>query len=120
MILDPTPNRGSRSRKSVFSGAWSWAVKWPRNARIPLGHRFPSSQLDVVGTQPCPCGHHGDRRHECYCSPLQVENYRRRLSSSAQTLLDGAGRVQMARLSRARPPDWALQGPASQKSQSPV
>ncbi len=30
--------------------------------------------------KPCRCGHQGDRRHECYCSPLQVENYRRRVS----------------------------------------
>jgi magnesium chelatase family protein len=42
--------------------------------------RFPSRLQLVAATNPCPCGHAGDRRTACRCSPGAVERYRRRLS----------------------------------------
>jgi magnesium chelatase family protein len=42
--------------------------------------RFPSRFQLVAATNPCPCGHAGDARTACRCSPSAVERYRRRLS----------------------------------------
>ncbi|MDH3730022.1 MAG: YifB family Mg chelatase-like AAA ATPase [Acidimicrobiia bacterium] len=42
--------------------------------------RFPSQLQLVAATNPCPCGHSGDARTACRCSPGAVERYRRRLS----------------------------------------
>ena len=42
--------------------------------------RFPSQMQLVAASNPCPCGHAGDNRVPCRCSPRAVERYRRRLS----------------------------------------
>ncbi|MCP4200721.1 MAG: YifB family Mg chelatase-like AAA ATPase [bacterium] len=49
---------------------------------------FPARFALLAAMNPCPCGHHGDRRNECYCSPLQVENYRRRVSGPLLDRID--------------------------------
>lgn len=41
---------------------------------------FPSVFMLVGAMNPCPCGYLGDARRECVCTPMQVENYRSRLS----------------------------------------
>jgi magnesium chelatase family protein len=42
--------------------------------------RFPSAVMLVLATNPCPCGHLGDPRHACRCTPAQVRAYQQRLS----------------------------------------
>jgi magnesium chelatase family protein len=37
---------------------------------------------------PCPCGHHGDLRRECRCTPAQVQKYRSRLSGPLLDRID--------------------------------
>ncbi len=49
---------------------------------------FPARFALLAAMNPCPCGHQGDRRHECYCSPLQVETYRRRVSGPLLDRID--------------------------------
>jgi magnesium chelatase family protein len=39
-------------------------------------------------TRPCPCGHHGDPRGRCRCSPDQVARYRGRLSGPLLDRID--------------------------------
>lgn len=49
---------------------------------------FPARFALLAAMNPCPCGHQGDRRNECSCSPLQVENYRRRVSGPLLDRID--------------------------------
>ena len=49
---------------------------------------FPARFSLLAAMNPCPCGHHGDRRNECHCSPLQVDNYRRRVSGPLLDRID--------------------------------
>jgi magnesium chelatase family protein len=41
---------------------------------------FPSSVMLVLAMNPCPCGHRGDPRRPCRCTPAQVRAYQQRLS----------------------------------------
>ena len=41
-----------------------------------------------MGTQPCKCGHLGDPRVECRCSPNEVERYRNRISGPLLDRID--------------------------------
>lgn len=41
-----------------------------------------------MGTQPCRCGHLGDPRNECRCSPAEVERYRGRVSGPLLDRID--------------------------------
>jgi magnesium chelatase family protein len=41
---------------------------------------FPASFLLVASMNPCPCGYLGDTRHQCKCSPTQIERYMGRIS----------------------------------------
>jgi magnesium chelatase family protein len=37
---------------------------------------------------PCPCGYLGDARHECRCSPVQIQRYRARISGPLLDRID--------------------------------
>ena len=41
---------------------------------------FPSDVQLIAATNPCPCGHSGDRTKACACTPRTAERYRARLS----------------------------------------
>ncbi len=41
---------------------------------------FPSSVMLILAMNPCPCGHRGDPRRSCRCTPAQVRAYQQRLS----------------------------------------
>jgi magnesium chelatase family protein len=49
---------------------------------------FPARFTLVGAMNPCPCGYHGDERHPCRCTPLQVERYRARLSGPLRDRID--------------------------------
>jgi magnesium chelatase family protein len=49
-------------------------------ARARSRARFPARPLVVAASNPCPCGHHGDGRGRCACSPEAVRRYLGRLS----------------------------------------
>ncbi len=42
----------------------------------------------VAAMNPCPCGYLGDTRHECRCSPTQVQRYRARISGPLLDRID--------------------------------
>ena len=50
--------------------------------------RYPSRFMLVAAMNPCPCGYLGDTRHECLCTPRQVERYRARLSGPLLDRID--------------------------------
>ncbi len=49
-------------------------------ARKGMSVVFPCRVQLIAATNPCPCGHRGDARTACRCSPPAVERYRSRLS----------------------------------------
>jgi magnesium chelatase family protein len=54
---------------------------------------FPTRFSLVAATNPCPCGHAGDDRHECACPPAVVQRYRTRLSGPLIDRIDIVVRV---------------------------
>jgi len=49
---------------------------------------FPASFLLVASMNPCPCGYLGDTRHQCKCSPMQIERYMGRISGPLLDRID--------------------------------
>src|SRR3954463_5066805 len=42
----------------------------------------------VAAMNPCPCGYLGDSKHECRCTPTQVQRYRARISGPLLDRID--------------------------------
>jgi magnesium chelatase family protein len=49
---------------------------------------FPAEFMLVAAMNPCPCGHYGDAKRECRCTPVQVQRYRNRLSGPLLDRID--------------------------------
>jgi magnesium chelatase family protein len=49
-------------------------------SRASAALTFPANFMLVVAMNPCPCGHRGDAKKPCRCSPLDVKRYRKRIS----------------------------------------
>jgi magnesium chelatase family protein len=49
---------------------------------------FPARFALLAAMNPCPCGHLGDPRHDCRCSPPLVERYRGRISGPLLDRID--------------------------------
>ncbi len=49
---------------------------------------FPSRFMLVAAMNPCPCGFLGDPKHDCSCSPRQIESYRQRISGPLLDRID--------------------------------
>jgi len=41
---------------------------------------FPAKFILVAAMNPCPCGYQGDPERQCVCSPMQVLNYKKKIS----------------------------------------
>jgi len=41
---------------------------------------YPAHISVIASMNPCPCGYYGDQGRVCSCSPLQIQNYRGRIS----------------------------------------
>lgn len=57
-------------------------------ARAVGSLRFPARFQLVAASNPCPCGHLGDARRECRCTPVQIQRYRARLSGPLWDRID--------------------------------
>lgn len=85
LFLDELPEFGRDALEALRQPLEGGSVTVVRTrARLS----FPARFALLAAMNPCPCGHYGDRRHECYCSPLQVENYRRRVSGPLLDRID--------------------------------
>lgn len=49
---------------------------------------YPARISLVAAMNPCKCGHLGDPRNECRCTPLEVERYRQRVSGPLLDRID--------------------------------
>jgi magnesium chelatase family protein len=49
---------------------------------------FPSRFILVIAFNPCPCGYLGDMKHDCRCTPAQVQRYEGRLSGPLLDRID--------------------------------
>lgn len=49
---------------------------------------YPASFMLVAASNPCPCGFYGDPRHECTCTPSQIQKYRQRVSGPLLDRID--------------------------------
>ncbi len=57
-------------------------------ARAAGSLTFPARFQLAAAANPCPCGHLGDPRRECRCTPLEVRRYRARMSGPLLDRID--------------------------------
>lgn len=61
---------------------------WITVSRARARFSFPARFTLLAAMNPCPCGHLGDPRHECECTPSQAQRYRSRVSGPLLDRID--------------------------------
>ncbi|MFT7582049.1 MAG: magnesium chelatase family protein [Myxococcota bacterium] len=77
LFLDEVAEFSRRALDSLRAPLEDRAVTVSRAASTM---QFPASIALVCAMNPCPCGHHGDPRHDCRCPQSKIDAYRDRLS----------------------------------------
>lgn len=57
-------------------------------SRAAISLEYPGDVMLVAAMNPCPCGYLSDERHQCSCSPVQIQRYRSRLSGPLLDRID--------------------------------
>ncbi|MDR1936618.1 MAG: YifB family Mg chelatase-like AAA ATPase [Candidatus Accumulibacter sp.] len=110
LFLDEFPEFDRRVLEALREPMESGRIHISRAARQA---DFPAQFQLVAAMNPCPCGHHGDPRGKCRCTPDQIARYRGKLSGP---LLD---RIDLQIEVPALPPE-ALQGAPTGESSAVV
>ena len=57
-------------------------------ARAAASVAFPCRFMLVAAMNPCPCGHYGDAKRQCRCTPIQMQRYRNKISGPLLDRID--------------------------------
>ncbi len=57
-------------------------------SRAKYAIEYPCSFMFVASMNPCPCGFHGDPRHQCMCTPGQIQRYMSKISGPLMDRID--------------------------------
>lgn len=57
-------------------------------SRVNATLTYPCNIMLIASMNPCKCGYFGDARHECTCTPAQVNQYRGRISGPLLDRID--------------------------------
>lgn len=56
--------------------------------RVKATLTYPCNIMLIASMNPCKCGYFGDSRHQCTCTPLQVNKYRSKISGPLLDRID--------------------------------
>jgi magnesium chelatase family protein len=85
LFLDELPEFSRRALEAMRQPLEEGSIRVARAARTVT---FPARFVLVAAMNPCPCGHRGDSRTRCRCTPQQVGRYSGRLSGPLLDRLD--------------------------------
>ena len=57
-------------------------------SRVAAKITLPCAFMLVAAMNPCPCGHLGDKKRQCRCTPAQVQRYRSKISGPLLDRID--------------------------------
>jgi magnesium chelatase family protein len=57
-------------------------------ARAQASLTFPAKIMLIAALNPCPCGYFTDPRHECHCTPRQIQQYMSKISGPLLDRID--------------------------------
>ncbi len=110
LFLDELPEFDRRVLEVLREPLESGRITISRAARQA---EFPARFQLLAAMNPCPCGHLGDERGQCRCTPDQIRRYRARISGPLLDRFDM--QVEVARIARAalRSDDKTVSEPSS-------
>ncbi len=85
LFLDELPEFSRRALEVLRQPLEEGRVTIARAARTA---HFPARFMLVGAMNPCPCGHRGNPRRECRCTPAQVQQYAGRISGPLRDRID--------------------------------
>jgi magnesium chelatase family protein len=85
LFLDELPEFSRRALEVLRQPLEEGRVTIARAARTA---HFPARFMLVAAMNPCPCGHRGNPRRECRCTPAQVQQYTGRISGPLRDRID--------------------------------
>jgi len=57
-------------------------------SRALASFRFPAKFMLIAAMNPCPCGYAGDQTISCSCSPMRINNYKKKISGPLLDRID--------------------------------
>jgi len=85
LFLDELPEFTRRALEVLRQPIEEGRVTIARAARTA---HFPARFQLVAAMNPCPCGHLGNPRRECRCTPVQLQHYAGRISGPLRDRID--------------------------------